>query len=121
MPEGFGAGIGIVGSEPTQRREHKDGGGPGSEMQPGRGWASAGPPPRGAQGVGGLRWGAMAWSWHGQIVGAQSSGLDFAEKLFLIWWEAVSLSSALGSASCGWAGAGFCEGWAPRADGAAVI
>ena len=93
----------------------------GARCSPGGAGPLQDPPPRGAQGVGGRRWGAIAWSWHGQIVGAQSSGLDFAEKLFLIWWEAVSLSSALGSASCGWAGAGFCEGWAPRADGAAVI
>ena len=68
MPEGFGAGIGIVGSEPTQRREHKDGGGPGSEMQPGRGWASAGPPPgepRGWEACAGGRWhgAGMARSW----------------------------------------------------------
>ena len=94
-------------------------GGLGARCSLGRGWASTGPPPgepRRWEACGGGG-GGMAWSWHGQIVGTQSSGLDFADKLFLIWWEAVSLSSALGSASCGWAGAGFYEGWAPRADG----
>ena len=63
MPEGYGVGIGIVGSEPTQRREHEEEGGPGrgwrlgSEMQPGKGLGLYRTSPGGAQEVGGLRWG----------------------------------------------------------------
>lgn len=58
----------------------------GARCSLGRGWASAGPPqgsPGGGKPVVGR---GMARSWHGRVEGTQSSGLDFAERLFIVWW-----------------------------------
>ena len=113
MPAGFWLGIGKEHRAHPGRDNMRRRGSLGARCSLRRGWAPAGPPP-GSPGGGRPATGA----WHGAgMAGSREPNplaLTLQRNFSSFGGEAVSLSSALGSAFCGWSGTGFHEGWASR-------